>query len=407
MKNISVKTKIVALAAIMLVITCLVAAAGLYSNNKSKQAVDTMYNSNMMATQYLTHADSQLATANKDIDFILQQNYSIDNRNILLDDLAGKIGNITKDIAEVKNVTTTEKSLKIIEGLEGKLTEATSTIQAAKKLGTTPEDKQKMYASLQIVDSIAGDLAALTPENVLQGKLLFQESNEAYNFALIAFAVIIILGLVIGISVAYIIAKGIADPLRDSVDLLDAVADGDLTREVVPELLDRQDEVGTMGHALNRMQQSLREVLGTVSQEADNSAKMAEEVFELVSALNSNAQDMSAVTEEMAASMEETAASTTNIQDLSHEIRSQVETEADEASKGAEYGKTVFSRADILHKDMESSKTEAQKVYSETKGSLEKAIEAAKVADNIAELTQGITDIAEQTNLLADRKSVV
>ena len=36
MKNISVKTKIVALAAIMLVITCLVAAAGLYSNNKSK-----------------------------------------------------------------------------------------------------------------------------------------------------------------------------------------------------------------------------------------------------------------------------------------------------------------------------------------------------------------------------------
>ena len=397
MKNISVKTKIVALAAIMLVITCLVAAAGLYSNNKSKQAVDTMYNSNMMATQYLTHADSQLATANKDIDFILQQNYSMDNRNILLDDLAGRIGNITKDIAEVKNVTTTEKSLKIIEGLEGKLAEATSTIQAAKKLGTTPEDKQKIYASLQIVDSIAADLATLTPESVLQGKLLFQVSNEAYNFALIAFAVIIILGLVIGISAAYIIAKGIADPLHDSVELLDAVADGDLTREVVPELMDRQDEVGTMGQALNRMQQSLREVLGTVSQEADNSAKMAEEVFELVSALNSNAQDMSAVTEEMAASMEETAASTTNIQDLSHGIRSQVETEADEASKGAEYSKTVFSRADILQKDMEASKTEAQKVYSETKGSLEKAIEAA----NIAELTQGITDIAEQTNLLA------
>ena len=82
MKNISVKTKIVALAAIMLVITCLVAAAGLYSNNKSKQAVDTMYNSNLMATQYLTHADSELATANKDIDFILQQNYGIDNRNV-------------------------------------------------------------------------------------------------------------------------------------------------------------------------------------------------------------------------------------------------------------------------------------------------------------------------------------
>ncbi len=401
MKNLSVKTKIVALAAIMLVITCLVAAAGLYSNNKSKQAVDTMYNSNMMATQYLTHADAQLSAGSKDIDYILQQDFSVENRNILLDDLALKIDSITKDIAEVKSVTTGEKSLKIIESMEGKLTEAASNIQAAKKLGTTQEDKQKIYASLQVVDSIAGDLALLTPENVLQGKILFQESDAAYNFALIAFAVIIILGLIIGTFAAYIIAKGIAEPLQDSVGLLDAVADGDLTIDVAPEVLERHDEVGTMAQALHRMQVSLREMMGTVSHEADNSAAMAEEVYELVSSLNGSTQDMSAVTEQMAASMEETAASTTNIQDLSAEIRSQVEDSASEAARGAQYTRTVYERAESLHRDMENAKSRASAVYNETKGSLERAIEAAKVADNIAELTQGITAIAEQTNLLA------
>ena len=401
MENISVKIKILALAVIMLIITCLVAAAGLYSNTKSKQAVDEMYESNLMATQYLTHADSQLLLIKDDVSYVLQQNLAQEPRNVLLTDIVDKLKGIQGDVQEVKAICPGEKIQGIITELDEHLNSTIPQVEAAKKLGTSPEDKIALYKALNEIDDVSQHLGELTPENVMQGKILFQASDEAYDFALMAFAVIIIFGLIVGIAAAIIIAKGIAGPLQASVEQLNAVADGDLTQTIDTGMLNRQDEVGVMVQALHRMQKSLREVLGTVRQEADNSAKMAEEVFELVSALNSNAQDMSAVTEEMAASMEETAASTTNIQDLSHGIRSQVETEADEASKGAEYGKTVFSRADILHKDMESSKTEAQKVYSETKGSLEKAIEAAKVADNIAELTQGITDIAEQTNLLA------
>lgn len=401
MKNLSVKTKIVALAVIMLVVTCLVAAAGLYSNNKSKQAVDTMYNSNMMATQYLTHADAQLSAGSKDIDFILQQDFTVENRNILLDDLALKIDSITKDIAEVKSVTTGDKSLKLIESMEGKLAEAASNIQAAKKLGTAQEDKQKIYASLQVVDSIAGDLALLTPENVLQGKILFQQSDAAYSFTLTAFAVLIVLGIVVGVGAGYYITNTIAGPLQSSVELLDAVADGDLTVGVAPELLDRQDEIGVMGQALNRMQTSLRDTVAAVRHEAEGSAAMAEEVYDLVSSLNGSTQDVSAVTEQMSASMEETAASTNNIQDLSSDIRSQVTASAAEAAKGAEYTNTVFARAESLQKDMAEAQKKAREIYMGTKGSLEKAIEDAKVAENIAELTQGITAVAEQTNLLA------
>ncbi|WP_405732808.1 MCP four helix bundle domain-containing protein, partial [Anaerovibrio slackiae] len=84
MENISVKIKILALAVIMLIITCLVAAAGLYSNTKSKQAVDEMYESNLMATQYLTHADSQLLLIKDDVSYVLQQNLAQEPRNVLL-----------------------------------------------------------------------------------------------------------------------------------------------------------------------------------------------------------------------------------------------------------------------------------------------------------------------------------
>lgn len=401
MKNMSVRMKIFALAAAMLFVICLIAAAGIYSNTKSKQAVDDMYNYNMIATQYLTHANDQMNTVNKNVDYLLQQNFSVENRNVLLDDTLNNLKKIASDVDEVKGIMQGEKGQNIISDLEANVNNAINACESSKKLGTSIEDKEKLYTSLRTIDAIGEDLNALNPENVLQGKLLFQASDAAYDVALTAFAIIIVLGLAMGTAATLLISRSIAKPLEESVAILDAVANGDLTQNVPEDMLDRQDEIGRMVNALQSMSESLREVLGTVSQEADNSAKMATEVYQMVDSLNQSTQDMSAISEQMAASMEETAASTTNIQDLSHDIRAKVEENAEEASKGAEYTKTVFSRAEAVQKDMAASKTDAEKVYNETKVSLEKAIESAKVADNITELTQGITEIAEQTNLLA------
>ena len=401
MENISVKIKILALAVIMLIITCLVAAAGLYSNTKSKQAVDEMYESNLMATQYLTHADSQLLLIKDDVSYVLQQNLAQEPRNVLLTDIVDKLKGIQGDVQEVKAICPGEKIQGIITELDEHLNSTIPQVEAAKKLGTSPEDKIAMYKALNEIDDVSQHLGELTPENVMQGKILFQASDEAYDFALMAFAVIIIFGLIVGIAAAIIISRGIAGPLQASVEQLNAVADGDLTQTIDTGMLNRLDEVGVMVQALHRMQKSLREVLGTVRQEADNSAEMAAEVYELVGAMNGSAQDMSAVTEEMAASMEETAASTSNIQSLSDRIKEQVEANAKEASNSAEYSNTISDRAKALKEGVQQAQREAERIYAGTKISLEQAIESAKVANNITELTQAISDIADQTNLLA------
>lgn len=401
MENISVKIKILALAVIMLIITCLVAAAGLYSNTKSKQAVDEMYESNLMATQYLTHADSQLLLIKDDVSYVLQQNLAQEPRNVLLGDIVDKLKGIQGDVQEVKAICPGEKIQGIITELDEHLNSTIPQVEAAKKLGTSPEDKIALYKALNEIDDVSQHMGELTPENVMQGKILFQASDEAYDFALMAFAVIIIFGLIVGIAAAIIISRGIAGPLQASVEQLNAVADGDLTQTIDTGMLNRQDEVGVMVQALHRMQKSLREVLGTVRQEADNSAEMAAEVYELVGAMNGSAQDMSAVTEEMAASMEETAASTSNIQSLSDRIKEQVEANAKEASDSADYSTTISDRAKALKEDVQLAQREAERIYAGTKTSLEQAIESAKVANNITELTQAISDIADQTNLLA------
>ena len=401
MKNISVKIKVLLLAVIMLVITCIVAGVGIYSNHQSKQATDDMYNHNLMTTQYLNDATVQLRTMESDADFLLLQDFTVENQKLLIDDMIKKAKAIQGDADKIKEIDDGERAQESLAKLDQNINDFLTAAEGAKSLTNSPEDKAKLMKNLGGVKEISARIAELTPDNIQQGKLHFEESNAVYERTIKIFLGILLAGLVIGVVAARLIAKGIADPLEESVGLLNAVADGDLTQELPPELAERRDEVGEMIGALEKMQASLRSFLKDVHDEAERSVAMVGEVQDLVGSLNDSAQDMSAVTEEMAAGMEETAASTSNLENLSDQISASVKANADEAQKSEAYTNEVAERASQLKKDMDASSKQAYDVYHQTKGSVEEAIEAAKVVDHITTLTNDITGIAEQTNLLA------
>ena len=401
MKDLSVRIKILLLAVIMLVITCVVAAVGIYSNHQSKQSADDMYNYNLMTTQYLNDAVVQIRTIDSDIDFLLLNDLVPENRKMLLDDMSSKTKAIQRDMEKIQKIDRSERAQEALSQLDQDTETFLSSIKASEGLTNSPEDKAKLIKHLGTAKAISSGLSVLTPDNVQQGKQLFEASNAVYDRTIKIFFGIILLGLIVGVAAAQIIARNIAGPLGKSVDLLHAVAAGDLTQELPHELVDRRDEIGRMIDALATMQESLRSVLHDVRSEAEKSAAMVEEVSGLVGELNDGAQDMSAATEEMAAGMEETAASTASLQHLSDTVRDNIRSSAEEAKKSEAYTDEVASRAGDLKKKMDEAQASAKEVYHSTKSSVEQAIEAAKVVDHIDALTKDITDIAEQTNLLA------
>ena len=401
MKNLSVQVKILLLAAIMLVITCIVAVVGIYANSRSRQAVDDMYHYNLMTAQYLNDATTQLRSMESDTDYLLQQDFTPADQKLLLDDIAKKAAAIQDDADKIRAIDTSERAQKALDALSGQLTQLATEAKGAASLTNSPADKAKLMQSLSGVKAVSASLGELTPDNIAQGKTQFEATSAAYDRTIKIFVGILILGLLIGIAAATLIARGIARPLGSSVNLLHAVADGDLTQTLPPTLAERRDEVGEMIAALEKMQQSLRTFLRQVHEEADKSVTMVEDVQGLVDALNDSAQDMSAATEEMSAGMEETASSTANLQHLADQIGDRIQHNADEAKDSETYTDEVATRASKLKHDMEQSSTRARDVYHETKGSVEQAIEAAKVVDQIDTLTNDITAIAEQTNLLA------
>lgn len=401
MKNLSVRIKVLLLAAIMLVITCIVAAVGIFSNHQSKQAVDDMYNYNLMTTQYLNDATTQMRFIESDINYLQLTTYPQENKKILFEDMTGRTKSIQADMDKIKDIDRSERAQKALDALAQDTDAFLAGIEASAGLTDSAEDRAKLLQNLDKAKAINAGLSELTPDNVQQGKQLFEQSNAVYDRTIKIFLAILFAGLIIGVVVARVIARGIAGPLGESVELLDAVADGDLTREVPQELAERRDEIGTMIAALDKMQQSLRSFLHEVRTEAERSAAMVEEVQGLVGELNDGAQDMSAATEEMAAGMEETAASTSNLQHLSDTVSQSILASAEDAKKSESYTNEVAARASELKKKMDAAQASAQSVYSSTKSSVEQAIEAAKVVDHIEALTNDITEIAEQTNLLA------
>ena len=402
LKDYSVKTKVAILSVFLLLTVALVAAVGIYSSHSAKQALDEMYHHNLMTTQYLNDANNRLRSITVNVSYIVQQNFTQENRQILLDDIAGNLAGIRHDVEEIQKMEQSDRTKEALSTLDKNLDAADAAVKAVSTLGTAPEDKAEAYNQLSSLTAIGANMQVLTPDNVFQGKQLFEANNIQYARTLKIFAAIILISLILGIVMSRIIADNISAPLNTSIDHLNAVATGDLNREIPAALSNRADEIGVVVKALMKMQGFMKQV----HEEAEKTDAAVGELEAMINAMNNETQDMSAVTEEMSAGMEETAASTASMQQVSGHLSEEIQHTVQEMKKSEAYTCEIAGRATELKAKMEQSQEASNRVYGSTKTSVEDAIEAAKVVQEIETLTQAITDVAEQTNLLALNASI-
>ena len=176
-----------------------------------------MYNSKLMTTKYLNEATVQLRTMESDVDYLLLQDFTPENQKLLIDDLIAKAKTIQGDADKIKEIDTGERAQESLQKLDGNLADFITSAEGAKSLTTSQEDKAKLMKSLGGVKEISARLSELTPDNIQQGKLLFEASNTVYERAVRIFLASLLAGLVIGVVAARIMSKNIADPLGESV----------------------------------------------------------------------------------------------------------------------------------------------------------------------------------------------
>lgn len=180
-----------------------------------------------------------------------------------------------------------------------------------------------------------------------------------------------------GVVVAVIIAGQIAKPLQQVQQVVEAVAEGDLTQT---SQVHSNDEIGRVATALNATVENLRHVIGLV---ADSTNELA-----------GTSQQMAAASEEVSASIEEVASTTNQFSsalDVMNKNSQSLGETADNISKQALQGEDAIE--DIV-KQMNGLRDNTQHLSDDI-------TKLGTLSNEVGKIVDVISAIADQTNLLA------
>jgi methyl-accepting chemotaxis protein len=189
--------------------------------------------------------------------------------------------------------------------------------------------------------------------------------------------VLLTVGLLLALAVGLVVARDIVRSLSKVRDVCDAFAAGDLTRTAG---LTSRDEPGQMGQSLDAAIGRLRQTVSTI----DGSA----------SSLSTASEQMSGVAVQIAASAEETSAQAQTVSAAAEQISRNVDT----VSAGSEEMGASIREISQNAADAARVASEAVSLTAATSTTMNKLGESSTEIGNVIKV---ITSIAEQTNLLA------
>ena len=168
----------------------------------------------------------------------------------------------------------------------------------------------------------------------------------------------------------------------------------------------RKDEIGVIAKEIKEMQKNLSDIIGNISNATESIDVNVDQLLNLSSGVNGKCEENFHTTESLAASMEETSASTTIISENINDMQKQ-STHIEEATiKGADLSREIRERASKLHQTTNEATLNTKNTYRSVKEKADIAIEAADAVNKINDLTNTVMEISSQTSLLALNASI-
>ncbi|MDE2406065.1 MAG: HAMP domain-containing protein [Sphingomonadales bacterium] len=220
------------------------------------------------------------------------------------------------------------------------------------------------------------------------------ESGHATLVTVIGFMsamAIVIPGLIL--AGLWMIGKLAVKPLDIVTDAVDAVANGDLTRDIA---VDRSDEIGVVLGKLATMTTTLREVVAKTVQVSENVAAGSQQLSATATEMSEGATEQAAAAEQASASMEEMAANIKQNADnaaQTEKIAQQSARDADESGKAVQNAvtamRTIAEKIGIVQEIARQTDLLA----------LNAAVEAARAGEH----GKGFAVVASEVRKLAER----
>lgn len=209
-----------------------------------------------------------------------------------------------------------------------------------------------------------------------------EKTNRIANFVVWAALVISILAAAIS---AWLLRKLIANPMKLLRSRTEQIAAGDLSG--LPLQIDSKDEIGLAAAAFNQMQQQLKQLIGSLSHNADKVAEHAARVAHNTAQTDADLQKQTAEVEQLATAMNEMAATIAEVAKHAQNTSDATASSERHAGQGQAIVRRVIDAIGDIANEVSLASATIQTVKQESL--------------NIGTILDTIQAIAEQTNLLA------
>ena len=265
--------------------------------------------------------------------------------------------------------------------------------------GVVSDSSTAIQKDIEVLSTHANDTASEARERLA----------SVYISSLVSNGIVIIISVILIIVAIYCVMKYVIKPIiatnKDIRDIIDGIdnGEGDLTKRVI---VISNDEIADLGNGINLFMDKLQEILKLLIENTNYMENVVAEVDGSVVKSNDSASDLSAMTEELSATMQDVGLSVNTINDNADDILKDVEIIATKSDNINQFSKEMKANAEKIESDARYNMVQTGEKVGNILDVLNKAIEDSKSVDQVNNLTNDILNISSQTNLLALNASI-
>lgn len=231
-----------------------------------------------------------------------------------------------------------------------------------------------------------------------------QASNQNdYGRTLVVMFSLIGLSIVFALALGLFLSRNLTKRLGNIVRFAEALGNDDLTQQLT---IYGSDEIEQLGVSINKATQNMEELVKAIGDSCQTMNAQSEELSATTEELLATMQTIEQSTQQIVQGSEELSASTEEVGASSSEILEFTKQLATKANEGQHNASEIKDRASDVKSRGSKAVYDAASLYNDKEAKVKKALDDAKVVEEIKVMAETIGSISEQTNLLSLNASI-